>query len=259
MANAQQEKPYWAPPIFYDPKKKGPLHRTHTTKPYYEPKSLKRDLKAHDAPKENWAFYAREAAKKAATFNEAAKPGQYKLPKYFTNAADLKSVIRGTKKHRGAISELEKALATVKHQPVGLHKYESLPQYRQLEEIAKAVYRTLAEAVPSAIASQQRHPEIETPSRQSLYPIEHAKRSRAGRGAHGYQYRHGHNYQLAAAVIGITILLLLGTSLLTGQISGAAVVADLENSPDFPFSLLIFLLVVFLFGMMWRSSKYSVS
>lgn len=255
MADKKPEKTYLSPPILYDDRNKGPLHRAHTTRNYYEPKPPKKDLRAHDATKEDWTFYARQAARKAETLNANAKPGEYKLPKYFTNEASLKSVIRGTKKHKGAISELEKALASVTHKPTSLVKYEGLPKYERVERIARAIYKTLDEAVSTSIAAQQIHPEIETPSGQPLYG---AKKHGPGRGAHGYYERHGREYhQLAVAVIGITILLLLGTSFLTGQISGAAVIAELENSSDFPYTLLIFLVVVFLFGMMWRSSKHT--
>lgn len=250
MATAQQ-KTYHSPPTHYDPTQRGPLHKAHTTRNYYEPKPPKKDLKAHDAPKDDRtkiAYIAKEFDRLAGLYDKG-KP-VLQVPRYMRDEYALKNKL--DKREKLVISDLEKRLG------IDMSTVKKLTTRERRPYIVNHLSRYVANRVPEVIASQKRTSPVDLKKGQMVdtttgQPVSKYKAPYK----HQAGYKSHHPYELAAAVIGITILLLLGTSLLTGQISGAAVVTELENSSDFPYTLLVFLVVVFLFGMMWRSSRHT--
>ncbi len=157
-----------------------------------------------------------------------------------------------------AESKLVEILKKLPHAP----RVDNLKGSRNAKAYALALDDYLDREMQRTIATDKK----ETPIKLASGGVIDRTDGKPVRGYHA-AYRPGHppykvedvNYgKMAAAIIGITVILLLGTSFLTGQISGAAVVqslSELNESSQFPYTFLAFLIVAFLFSMLWMQAQ----
>lgn len=208
-----------------------------------------KDLKAHDQPNDyraDAALVARRADRLAELYRKSSSDYRLQIPGNIRDPVKLRKALQNDP--LGTANKLEQSLG------VDLSKAKTLPKDAQAKYVVSEASHYLDHKIADVIAKEKA---------KSPVGLQDGKMVDIRSGVSTAKYRHPHQgqgytghlqYKLAAAVIGITILLILGTSFFTGQITGASITA-LDSSPQFPYTLVALVIVAFLFTLLWQHAK----